>query len=92
MTPLPEITIRGFLTEEKLAAALKGLFADQWLGTQIVIAGTKQRWDMACRLGGVTAVIDYDGDEHYRHSIKIKGDNAKDAAARAAGYCVIRFP
>jgi hypothetical protein len=55
-------------------------------------AGTKQRWDMSCRLGGVTAVIDYDGDEYYRHSIKIKGDIAKDAAARAAGYRVIRFP
>jgi len=42
--------------------------------------------------GGLATVVEYDGDEHYRHSIKIKADRAKDAVARAAGYCVIRVP
>jgi len=92
MAALPEVTIQGFLTEEKLATALKELFAKEWLGTQIGMVGTKHRWDMSCRLGGVTAVIEYDGDEHYRNAIKIKGDRTKDAAAREAGYAIIRFP
>ena len=89
---LTETTIQGYLTEGRLAAALKELLADQWLGSQISLGGTRQRWDMSCRLGGVTCVVEYDGDEHYRHSIKIKADRAKDAIARTAGYCVIRFP
>ena len=92
MTASPEITMQGYLTEGKLAAALKELLADQWLGSQISVGGTRQRWDMSCRLGGVTCVVEYDGDEHYRHSIKIKADRAKDAAARAAEYRVVRFP
>jgi very-short-patch-repair endonuclease len=37
-------------------------------------------------------VLEYDGDEHYRHSIKIKTDRAKDEAARTLGYQVVRFP
>jgi hypothetical protein len=92
MTALPETTIQGYLTEGRLAAALKELLADQWLGSQISLGGTRQRWDMSCRLEGVTAVVEYDGDEHYRHSIKIKADRAKDALALAAEYRVIRFP
>jgi hypothetical protein len=92
MSALPEITIQGYLTEGKLGAALKELLADRWLGSQISMSGTRQRWDMSCRLEGVVAVVEYDGDEHYRHSIKMKGERAKDAVARAAGYQVIRFP
>jgi hypothetical protein len=41
--------------------------------------------------GGIT-VVEYDGDEHYRHSIKIKIDREKDESARAQGFRVVRFP
>jgi hypothetical protein len=39
---------------------------------------------MAYRRDGRITVVEYDGDEHYRHSIKIKTDRAKDEAARAS--------
>jgi hypothetical protein len=87
-----EITIKGYLTEAKLARALQELLGDEWLGSQVGVVGTRQRWDMSCLLRGSTVVIEYDGDEHYRHSIKIRGDRKKDASAGIAGYLVIRFP
>jgi hypothetical protein len=59
---------------------------------QVSAPGTPQRWDIACRLGGFTTMVEYDVDEHYRHSIKIKGDRTKDQLARATGFRVIRFP
>jgi hypothetical protein len=37
-------------------------------------------------------VVEYDGDEHYRHSMKIKADRTKDDIASAAGFRVVRFP
>jgi hypothetical protein len=36
--------------------------------------------------------VEFDGDEHYRHSLKIKVDREKDAYARADGYRVVRVP
>jgi very-short-patch-repair endonuclease len=65
---------------------------DHWLGDQVHVPGTRQRWDMSYQMNGVVTVVEYDGDEHYRHSIKIKGDRAKDAVARRQGYRVVRFP
>ena len=47
---------------------------------------------MAYWRDGQITVVEYDGDEHYRHSIKIKTDRAKDDAARTLGYQVARFP
>jgi len=37
-------------------------------------------------------VVEYDGDDHYRHSIQIKADRAKDHAARISGCRIVRFP
>ena len=39
-----------------------------------------------------TFVVEYDGDEHYRNSLKIKVDRAKDKTARDLGYIVVRIP
>jgi len=47
---------------------------------------------MSYQSDGTTTVVEYDGDEHYRHSIKIKGDRAKDEVTRTEGYRVVRFP
>src|SRR5690242_12142575 len=47
---------------------------------------------MAYHRDGNVTVVEYDGDEHYRNSLKIKADRAKDEAARTLGYQVVRFP
>jgi hypothetical protein len=86
------IAITGYLTESKLAEALRQLVPDGWLGHEVAMPGGRQRWDMAYQRDGRIIVVEYDGDEHYRHSIKIKIDRGKDEAARALGYQVVRFP
>ena len=56
------------------------------------MTGSRHRWDMAYQCGESITVVEYDGDEHYRHSLKIKIDRAKDEAARTQGSGVVRFP
>jgi hypothetical protein len=86
------IAISGYLTQAKLAKALQQLVPDGWLGNEVAIPGSRHRWDMAFQRDGKVTVVEYDGDEHYRHSIKIKIDRAKDEAAHTMEYEVIRFP
>jgi hypothetical protein len=86
------IKIDGYLTESKLSKALQQLVADGWLGDQVRLADGRQRWDMAYQIEGRITVVEYDGDEHYRHSIKIKRDRQKDEVARSHGCRVVRFP
>ena len=69
------IAISSYLTQSKLAEALQQLVPDGWLGNEVAIPGTRQRWDMAYRRNGQITVVEYDGDEHYRHSIKIKTES-----------------
>jgi hypothetical protein len=86
------VKIEGYLTEVKLARALQEIVPDGWLGEQVPVANTRQRWDVGFRMDGRITVVEYDGDEHYRHSIKIKGDRVKDETARSLGLKVVRFP
>jgi hypothetical protein len=86
------IAIEGYLTEAKLACALKAIFSKQWIGTQFSSGATRHRWDIAFREGDRLTVVEYDGDEHYGHSMKIKADRTKDDIASAAGFRVVRFP
>ncbi|HEY3443626.1 MAG TPA: hypothetical protein VGK29_22905 [Paludibaculum sp.] len=86
------IRVEGYLTESKLSKALQELVPDGWLGDQVPVTNGRQRWDMSYQVGGIITVVEYDGDEHYRHSIKIKGDRAKDEVARTQGCRVVRFP
>jgi hypothetical protein len=86
------ITIDGYLTESKLSKALQQLLPDRWMGDQISVAGSRRRWDISYQLGDVTPVVEYDGDEHYRHSMKVKADRAKDDEGRLQGCRVVRFP
>ena len=83
---------KPFTTQATLASTLAGIFRDAWKGDEIVVPGSRRRWDMAYSDGTNTVVVEYDGDEHYRHSIKIKVDQEKDSAAAARGYKVVRFP
>jgi hypothetical protein len=89
---LKVIKIEGYLTESKLLKALQALLAESWLGNQVPVADRRQRWDMAYEIDGRVTVVEYDGDEHYRHSIKIKIDREKDESARAQGFRAVRFP
>lgn len=87
-----KITIEGYLTQHKLAQALKEITGDCWLGNEIRVPDSRRRWDMAFRDAAKTVVVEYDGPAHYRNSLKIKADNEKDVAAKHLGYKVIRFP
>jgi hypothetical protein len=90
---MKEIIIEGHLTQPKLAAALKQVLGDSWLGEEVTVAaGSRRRWDMAYRSTDGTVVVEYEGDPHYWNSIRIKIDREKDRAAADSGYRVVRFP
>jgi len=85
--------VKGYLTQKKLEQLLKNISGIKWLGNELPVPNSKRRrWDMAFKLGSKTFIVEYDGDEHYRNSLKIKTDNEKDEAARKLDYKVIRVP
>jgi very-short-patch-repair endonuclease len=86
------IRVDGYLTESKLSKALQELFLNHWLGDQFPVGTTRQRWDMAFKNEGGMTMVEYDGDDHYRHSLKVKTDRAKDEIAQKEGSRVVRFP
>ena len=86
------IKIEGYLTESKLSEALQQIVPNGWLGDQVHVEGSRYRWDMSYQIDGKATMVEYDGDEHYRHSLKIKADRAKDEIARKLGCRVVRFP
>lgn len=86
------VNIEGYLTEARLAAALRQIVGDRWSGVELKIAGSKRRWDMGFHEAGRRVVVEYDGDEHYRNTLKIKADREKDALAVASGLTVVRIP
>jgi hypothetical protein len=90
---MTEIAIEGYLTQPKLAAALKQVVGESWIGEEVAVAaGSRRKWDMAYRSAGGTVVVEYDGDPHYWNSIRMKIDREKDKAAADLGYRVVRFP
>lgn len=90
--PIVPVVIHGYLTESKLAQALKQIVGDRWGGSQLRVEGTKRRWDMWFVGDEGRVVVEFDGDEHYRNTMKIKADREKDAIAAAQGLRVIRVP
>ncbi len=87
------IAIEGYLTQAKLETALKSIVgAENWKGRELNVPRSRRRWDMAYSINGVTTVVEFDGDAHYRDSLKIKVDREKDVAAQEIGYLVVRFP
>ena len=86
------ISISGFLTQKKLAAALMESVGEDWIGSELRVPKSRRRWDMAYKRDGLTTVVEYDGDAHYRDPLKIKVDREKDAVAQSLGYQVVRFP
>lgn len=86
------IRIDGYLTQEKLEAALQEIVGERWVGRETRLEGTRRRWDMSFRDDHRHVVVEYDGDEHYRNTLKIKADAEKDEAAVRLGLKVVRFP
>lgn len=86
------VIIEGYLTEEKLAKALSEVVGSRWGGTQLRVEGTKRRWDMWFVQGAGKVVVEFDGDEHYRNTLKLKVDQEKDAIASEHGLRVVRIP
>ncbi len=87
-----KVKVEGYLTERKLSKALEEITGDRWIGKQVQIPGSRMKWDIAFSKKASSILVEYDGDEHYRNSIKIKKDEAKDQIAMRSGYKVVRFP
>jgi hypothetical protein len=87
-----KIAIDSYLTERKLKIALQELFADDWIGGQVSLPGSRRKFDMAFREGSTIVLVEYDGDEHYRNSLKVKADKEKDALAANYEIRVVRVP
>ena len=86
------VIVDGYLTESKLAVALEQIVGKSWAGGQVTLPKSRRRWDMAFKRKGRLVLVEYDGDEHYRHSLKIKGDREKNRLARENGMSLIRVP
>jgi hypothetical protein len=87
-----KIAIKSHLTVSKLATALRQLVGDAWVAHEFSLPGSQCRSDMAFRSNGVMVLVEYDGDEHYRNSMKIKNDRKKDAIAAKNGMRLVRVP
>jgi hypothetical protein len=87
-----QIIIEGYLTETKLATALRELVGNLWVGGQVQLPGSRRTWDMAFRQNGSLVLAEYDGDDHYRDSLKIKSDRERDRLAQESGIRVVRVP
>jgi hypothetical protein len=87
-----KVVIESYLTELKLAAALQQLVCEAWAGGQVSLPGSRRRFDMAFRSGGTTVLVEWDGPEHYRDSLKIRADRQKDELAAANGMRLVRVP
>jgi hypothetical protein len=86
------IVIESYLTEPRLKLALQQIFGNDWLGGQFGLPNSRRRFDMAFRLNSAIVLVEYDGDEHYRHSLKIKADREKDILASKNGMRLVRIP
>ncbi|MBM3996753.1 MAG: hypothetical protein FJ303_21755 [Planctomycetes bacterium] len=86
------VIIEGYLTQQKLAVALVQIFGERWVGAELRHPKSRRRWDMAIHGAIGYQVVEYDGDEHYCNSLKIKADMEKDRLASESGWRVVRIP
>jgi hypothetical protein len=90
---MQSIAIDGYLVQSKLEQALQSIVgAANWQGREVRLPVGRRRWDMTYQINGQITAVEFDGDEHYRHTLKIKADEEKDKVAREHGYWVVRFP
>ena len=87
------VTIDGYLVQSKLEDALcKIVGSDCWRGRETRLPVGRRRWDMSYEIDGQITVVEFDGDEHYRNTLKIKTDEEKDQVAMEYGLRVVRIP
>ena len=87
------VIIEGYLVQGKLEDALRMIVGnDCWRGREIRLPVGRRRWDMSYDIDGKVAVVEFDGDEHYRNTLKIKADREKDVIAREHSFRVVRIP
>jgi very-short-patch-repair endonuclease len=87
------VSIDGYLDQGKLEGAFRQVVGEAaWRGSEVRVEPRRFKWDMVFEWGGARIAVEYDGDEHYRHSLKVKADREKDALARSSGIKVVRFP
>jgi hypothetical protein len=86
------ITIEGSLTESKLITALQALLAPRSVTIQHKLPDSRYLWDGAFTHNHRLVLVEYDGDEHYRNSLKIKSDIIKTNEAINLGCQVVRIP
>lgn len=86
------LRIEGYLTERKLIRSLRDILGEDSVKTQYSLEGSRKRWDAAFSFNNIDFLVDYDGDEHYRNTIRIKSDMSKDQESRIVGFRVVRFP
>ena len=48
-------------------------------GVQVLLPRSRSRWDMAFKHGCSQVQVEFDGDQHYRDSLKIEVDREKDS-------------
>ena len=97
---MKSIKIEGYLVQKKLEDDLNEIIGsesvgpEKWLGREIPVdKGSKSKWDMGfIDPRGETAVVEFDGDGHYRDGLYIKRDHGKDALANLQKIKVIRIP
>lgn len=87
------VAIEGYLVQGKLEVALREIVGnDCWRGREVRLPVGRRRWDMSYETNGQITVVEFDGDEHYRNTLKIKADTEKDQIATQHGYRVVRIP
>ena len=89
-----QVRVDGYLVQAKLEEALMAIVgAAAWRGREVqVVSGRRQRWDMVYETSAGRMAVEFDGDEHYRHTLKMKIDSEKDGLAKLGGYQVVRIP
>ena len=87
------ITYEGYLTQDKLLDILNQLPEFKLIGKEVQVAfKNRKRWDFLFEVNGKQIVVEFDGDAHYRDSLRIKSDTEKNEIAFQTNLKVVRIP
>lgn len=81
-----------YLTERLLGILLRDLYPNQEFihDRMVPNSGIRARPDYRC--DELMLIVEFDGDQHYRSSKKIKSEEVKNGTYTNMGYKVVRFP
>lgn len=87
------VTVEGYLVQDKLAEALRAIVGEaNWRGQEVRLPVGHRRWDMSHAFDNRITVVEFDGDQHYHDTLKIKADVEKNGIADQHGFRVVRIP